>query len=157
MMTHVEMAILDAWNVGRQFNLDDCLYGIPHWLGEPPDRPVSYYFFLAGIASSQRCRRALEIGTHMGGSVSSIRKGMGEALETLVTIDPTDLSDPILARYPEITKIQGLSSDPAIISRVLAAFGWKPIDLLYIDADHSYESTIQQPPYPVRAGRAPLI
>jgi predicted O-methyltransferase YrrM len=143
MMTSVETAILEAWDIGQCFDLSDCLYGTPHWAGAPPIHPYPYYFFLAGIAHSQRCRRVLEIGTHMGGSILSIRKGVGEAAERIVTIDPTDLSDPVLASYSEINKIQGNATDPAVISQVIELFGGNPIDLLYIDAFHDYEHTIQ--------------
>jgi hypothetical protein len=104
MLIHVERAIADTWDIGRRFSLDDCLYGIPHWAGKPPDRPSPEYFFLAGIACSQGCRRVLEVGTHMGGSILAIRKGIGEALDQIVTIDPTDLSDSVLASHPEIKK-----------------------------------------------------
>src|SRR5215469_5429429 len=142
-VTPVEAAISKAWDVGQSLNLDNCLYGIPHWGGVPPDRPYPYYFFLAGIAATQGCSRALELGTHMGGSTLAIRMGMGEALERLVTIDQTNLSDPILARYPEIDKVRGSASDPSVISRVIELFGGRCIDLLYIDAFHDYAHTIQ--------------
>jgi cephalosporin hydroxylase len=142
MISRVEAAISDAWDVGRRFNLDDCLYGIPHWAGDPPVSPYPYYFFLAGLAASQQCRRALEIGTHMGGSTLAIRKGMGDGLERFVTLDTTDLSDPLLAHYPEIEKLQGSAGDPAIISRIVEMFNGNNIDILYIDAFHDYEHTI---------------
>jgi predicted O-methyltransferase YrrM len=144
MMTHVERAISDAWDVGRRLDLDDCVYGIPHWPGDPPKQPYPYYFFLAGLASSQHCRRVLEIGTHMGGSTLAIRKGIGDALDCLVTIDLTDLSDRMLGNHSDIKKIQGSASDPTVISRVVELFGGHAIDLLYVDAVHDYENTIQQ-------------
>lgn len=143
MMTPVEKAILKGWELGQSFNLDECLYGLPHWVGDPPDRPYPYYFFLAGMAASQNCRNALELGTHMGGSTLAIRKGIRHKLDAIVTIDLTDLSDPVLQQYPEITKIQGSASDPAIISRVIEIFEGKRIDLLYIDTFHDYENTMQ--------------
>ena len=143
MMTYVEKAISAAWDIGQHFNLDECLYGTPHWPGDPPDRPSPEYFFLAGIACSWGCRRVLEVGTHMGGSILAIRKGIGEALDQIVTIDPTDLSDPVLASHPEIKKVQGSASDPTVISQVVELFGGNAIDLLYVDAFHDYEHTIQ--------------
>jgi predicted O-methyltransferase YrrM len=88
-------------------------------------------------------KRILEIGTGRAGSSYFLTK-VGGAGSTVVTIDAQPLAAEyvdLYQRYPNqrIYGLTGMSHDPAIISRAETIFGKEPLDLLFIDGDHSYE------------------
>jgi hypothetical protein len=133
-----------AWAVGQTLDLSGIGYGPNH--SKEGERfltlPEPYYFFLAGLVRSQMCNRILEIGTHYGGSVLSMLRGVANQNEAkIVTIDITDLN-PTLLSTPGITKLVGDANSEALLKRSVLAMGSKPIDLLYIDADHAFLPTI---------------
>lgn len=134
-----------AWDAGRRIDLTNIGYGRIHW-GDQKTKsssPNNYYYFLAGLAATGEVQRVLEIGTHSGGATRAIHKGMQPSPDRrIVTVDITRESDEYLKDYPDIVKITGDANDMPSIVGVLAALGERrKIDLLFIDADHTYLST----------------
>ena len=133
----------DAMAVGRQFDLSDCHYGETTGSVSSVNRPTNYYYFLAGLVSIEGFTQVLEVGTHCGGSILSIAKGINKRLEafaTLTTIDITYKNGEGFRNYPHITRVQGDSLDQGIIEKASQTFS-PPIDLLYIDSLHEYDHT----------------
>jgi len=133
----------EAMKEGLKMDLTGCNYGKP--AGPHPflKRPTSYYYFLAGLVRSRRMTRILEIGTHFGGSIMSMNRGLsGEDLpkSRLVTVDIEDKNQDALKEFSNIQRITGDSLDGDVIERVVGSFE-KPIDLLYIDSLHEYDHT----------------
>jgi predicted O-methyltransferase YrrM len=89
----------------------------------------------------------LEIGTHSGGATRAIHKGMQQGMQPdpdrrIVTVDITKESDDYLKDYSDIVKITGDANDLPSIVGVLEALGdRRKIEILFIDADHTYLST----------------
>jgi len=140
-------------NTGRRLDLSGVLYGMPHGpSGLDPTLPAdaapkSYYYFLAGFVREMGCRRILELGTHMGGSARALDRGFSEPFrgdELIVTIDPGRLAVPILSSHPRIRMIHGLGEREDAVQEALRLFGNKPIDLLFLDSLHEFDTALQQ-------------
>jgi hypothetical protein len=140
----LDVMIREAWVVGQGIDVSDVGYGPAHW-GDGKqfhDAAIPYYSFLAGLIRTQACARILEVGTHHGGSIQSMIRGMADpASARVVTIDITDINSSLHA-IPCLTKLTGDANSEAVIHQVLAIFQGEPIDLLYIDANHSFMPTI---------------
>ncbi|MGQ9369473.1 O-methyltransferase [Azospirillum sp. ST 5-10] len=103
---------------------------------------TEYYPFLAGLAQLLGARRILEIGSERGGSAEAMLLGMGAEAELLVTVDVVDQAPRLDDRQGVVKIIDDAASDRAV-QRVLAAFGHRPIDLLFVDSAHEYAATLQ--------------
>jgi cephalosporin hydroxylase len=137
----------EIWQSGQDVDLAGVGYGRIHWENQSDiwNTPTPYYYFLAGWCRLFHARRVLEIGTHWGGSAVSMARGMvrgspaGEALK-LVTVDLSEESNNFLPHQDEhhiIHKIVGDANSSTIIKKIAEQFADEPIDLIYIDADHS--------------------
>jgi hypothetical protein len=133
--------VREAWEMGQAMALDGIGYGPAHWKGEGFHAdPLPYYYFLAGLAHTQGCRRICEVGTHYGGSCLSMLRGAGPEAEIL-TVDISDIN-PAIAKTTGVTKLTGDANCAAIIKTAVLHFGGQPIDLLYVDADHRFTPTL---------------
>jgi cephalosporin hydroxylase len=138
-----------ALEAGRTLDLDGCCYGDPHWKGPFVAKPYDYYYFLAGLVKLSGSSRILEIGTHYGGAIKAMARGLVAPHQReearLVTVDVTWLNESGFASYPDtlIVRVHGSASDPVVVETVRRSFDDRPIDLLYIDAIHTYEATVE--------------
>jgi hypothetical protein len=137
--------ITKAWTMGQDIELSGIGYGPAHW-GDGErfvSTPYPYYRFLAGLVRSRRCHRIFEIGSHYGGSILSMMRGIDELdQDKILTVDITDLN-PALHSVTGLQKIIGDANTEGIIQKAVTYFEGKPIDMMYIDADHSFLSTIE--------------
>jgi predicted O-methyltransferase YrrM len=88
-------------------------------------------------------KRILEIGTGRAGSAYFLTKVGGEG-SLVVTIDSSPVAKEcvdLYRRYPnqQIRAVTGMSHDLATVNTVETIFGEDPVDLLFIDGDHSYD------------------
>ena len=132
-----------AMQVGQKIDLTGCNYG--ETTGPCPfiKRPTNYYYFLAGLVRTQEMTHILEIGTHFGGSIMSMARGLNKEsiLESkLVTVDIERKNQDGFKEYSYIVRIAGDSLDEDVIKKVEECFS-RPIDLIYIDSLHEYEHT----------------
>jgi cephalosporin hydroxylase len=137
--------VRQAWEIGQKIDLTNIMYGPVHWKGAEMFRtnPEPYYYFLAGFVRHHKCSRILEIGTHFGGSIRAMQRGIDPELtdkSQLLTVDLTDLN-PDVRRIPRLRKLTGDANSRVITEQVVAYFR-NPIDLLYVDADHHFEPTL---------------
>lgn len=133
-----------AWDIGQQIDLSGIGYGRIHWGDRKQIRnqPDAYYYFLAGVARLLRAQGAIEIGTHCGGSARALWSGIAdEEGGLIVTVDITQESDEHLAAYPRIKKVMGDANRPEILRNVAGQIGDKPVDILFVDADHTFMPT----------------
>jgi len=146
--------VVNAWNVGNTIDLSGIGYGKIHW-GNHKDivkEPFDYYQFLSGFVASQNLKNILEIGTHWGGSTVSIARGCAANSRApnarIFTIDVTDESDKWLPFQPEYRLIRKYVGDANHKPAIDAAIEFlKPdckLDLLFIDADHSFMPSLIQ-------------
>jgi Methyltransferase domain len=140
----LEGIVKDAWQAGRQIDLGGIQFGpgFRGWqdTGFVPG-PVPYYYFLAGLVRSQGCVRILEIGTHFGGSALSMLRGIGDPGKAkLITIDIRELN-PAIHGTAGLTKLTGDANSEAIVREVVQGFAGAPIDLVFVDGDHSFMAT----------------
>ncbi|MFH1996120.1 MAG: class I SAM-dependent methyltransferase [Candidatus Omnitrophota bacterium] len=132
-----------ASTTGKTFDLSDCVYGETDGCCAFVNRPTAYYFFLAGLVRVERCSYILETGTHYGGSIMAMAKGLHAddvPVSTLVTVDITFKNEEGFKKYPRITRIRGDALSGTVRDDVSARFD-RPIDLLYIDSLHEYDHT----------------
>jgi len=99
--------------------------------------------FLEFMARERKPKRILEIGTGRGGSTYFLSKLGGEG-SLLITIDVDPTSREYVAlfrryRPQQISCVVADSGDPTTVQAVAAILDGAPLDLLYIDGDHSYE------------------
>jgi hypothetical protein len=140
----LESIVKEAWLAGRAIDLTGIQFG-PGFRGwQETDfvpGPVPYYYFLAGLVRSQGCLRILEVGTHFGGSALSMLRGIGEASKAkLITIDIRELN-PALHRVAGLTKLTGDANSEAVVREVMDRSAGSPIDLMFVDGDHSFMAT----------------
>ncbi len=140
----IKEIVRQAWSVGQTIELPDAFYGPAHW-GDGKafhNKPLPYYFFLAGFVRSQNCRSIFEIGSHYGGSALAMLHGIADKNAAgIVTVDISDLND-ALHHTLGISKLTGDANDEATIKQAILCAGNAPIDLLYVDADHRFLPTI---------------
>jgi predicted O-methyltransferase YrrM len=132
-----------AMQVGRLIDLAGCGYGEPHWLGKFVSDPPSYYCLLAGLVRAQRLTHILELGTHFGGAIMAMSRGLHPAdldRAQLVTVDVTHRNDEGFKPYPHIKRITGDCLDGRIVAEVARLFD-RPIDLCFVDTVHDYRQT----------------
>lgn len=134
---------LAAVKEGRRIDLTGCNYGETDGCCRFIARPTRYYYFLAGLVRSQRITYILEAGTHCGGSIMSMARGIRKRhlkRSRLVTVDVASKNDAGFKEYPFIKRIKGDSASETTAERVAGAFD-RPIDLFYIDSLHEYGHT----------------
>lgn len=95
------------------------------------------------LSGGLRPKRILEIGTGLGGSTYFLTKLAGEN-SLVVTVDAEQTAASAVSLFAKqagqrVRAVTGSSHDPATVEKVAAVLGDKPVDLLYIDGDHSYE------------------
>lgn len=133
-----------AWDAGQEIDLAGVGYGRIHWGDRQQIRtqPDAYYYFLAGLARILRAKRAIEIGTHCGGSARALWSGIADEEKGLiVTVDITRESDEHLAAYSRIKKVVGDANREEVLRNVVAQAGDAPVDILFVDADHTFMPT----------------
>jgi Methyltransferase domain len=140
----LESIVKEAWVVGKTIDLAGIQFGpgFSGWQdkGFVPG-PVPYYYFLAGLVRSQSCSRILEIGTHFGGSALSMLRGIADpARAKLITVDISD-SNSALRGMAGVAKLTGDANGETVIREVVERFDGSPIDLMFVDADHSFSAT----------------
>ncbi|WP_319772081.1 class I SAM-dependent methyltransferase [Breoghania sp.] len=143
--TEISQVVKNAWEAGKEINLDGIGYGRIHWGNRTDikDNPPPYYFFLAGLVRRYGFKRILEIGTHWGGATRAMATGVRAGLDAqIVTVDITTESDGKLDAFPQIRKIVGDANSEKTFDEILDAFGSAPIDLVYIDAAHLTAPTL---------------
>jgi tetratricopeptide (TPR) repeat protein len=141
--TALKELVKQAWIVGNQIDLSECTYGVWHDGKTVFTTPSSYYYFLAGMVRVNRLSKILEIGTYRGGSILAMHRALEDkSVAKLVTIDINLFEPERLKSFPEIERIEGDSASAEVISEVVKKFEGEPIDLIYIDGDHKYESTM---------------
>lgn len=130
---------------GREITLDRIGYGRIHWgdFKQVKSEPSPYYYFLAGFVRVLGLTRICEIGTHSGGASRAMRRGIGDTDGArIVTVDVTRESDRYLKDETNIQKVVGDANDQDVAARIANMFGdTHTVDLLYIDAAHTYVST----------------
>ncbi|MCK4463380.1 MAG: class I SAM-dependent methyltransferase [Candidatus Omnitrophica bacterium] len=132
-----------AMREGLKIDLSGCNYGETTGPCRFIKRPTNYYYFLAGLVRSQRMTRILEIGTHFGGSIMSMSRGLNKKdipKSKLVTVDIERKNRDGFKEYSHIKHVTGNSLDEEVIKKVCECFE-VPIDLIYIDSLHEYEHT----------------
>ena len=130
---------------GRKIDLSDCSYGETSGPCKFIKRPTNYYYFLAGFVRYNSFNRILEIGTHFGGSIRSITKGVQlKDIENgrIATVDIVDKNPDGFNDYPYIKRFIGDSLNDDIIDSIAKYFD-KKVDLLYIDSLHEYTHTMK--------------
>lgn len=95
------------------------------------------------LSGERRPKRILEIGTGRGGSTYFLTKLAGEN-SLVVTVDAEPKASTavsLFGRQPgqTVRALTGSSHDPATVEKVARIIGDTPVDLLYIDGDHTYE------------------
>lgn len=129
-----------ALETGRQISMEGIIYGPAHWektgvLNLAP----AYYQFLAGFIRSQGLQTIVEVGTWYGGSTLAMHRGLAGP-GRIVTID-IDLYNPDgLVAYSNIHRLRGDAAADSVLNNVARAVDGQPVDLLYLDGDHRYES-----------------
>ena len=131
---------------GKKIDLTGCSYG--ETTGPCPfiKRPTNYYYFLSGFVRSLGLARILEIGTHFGGAIMSMRRGLSCSSNKgvkLVTVDITCKNKEGFESYPDIERVCGDSLDKNISKKVVDSFSNDPVDLVYIDSIHEYDHTMK--------------
>lgn len=132
-----------ALAVGKQIDLSGCSYGDPHGDGPRARIPSEYYFFLAGLVRVQRLTHVLELGTHYGGAILAMSRGLGgdDTQSRLVTVDVACKNPADLGMDARIRPVVGDIFDRRISRTVMESFD-RPIDLLFVDAGHDYRQVM---------------
>lgn len=134
---------VEAIKAGRGIDLTGCNYGQTDGCCKFVARPTKYYYFLAGLVRSQGLKYIIETGTHCGGSIMSMYKGLAPGsvrASRFVTIDIELKSELNIFDCPNIIMLHGDAIDNMIVEKVTELFT-EPVDLLYIDSLHEYEHT----------------
>ncbi len=140
MSNELKIICEQAMSEGQAIDFSDCIYGEPHWKGEFINKPVNYYFFLAGLVRFQRLTYILDLGTPFGGSIMSMSKGLYKedaSKSRLVTVDTTYKNSEGFKKYPQIKIIKGDILNKGIAEKIVESFD-RNIDLLFIDSNHNY-------------------
>jgi cephalosporin hydroxylase len=129
-----------ALAVGRGIDLHGCYFEMT---GPYAYQPTNYYPLLAGLAATRFMRQVLDIGTRLGGSILAVRKaleGIDPNGRVLVTVDVMEHDQAALRAYPDVVRVLGDSIAEATVTAVMRHFS-PPIDMLFVDAVHTYEHT----------------
>ena len=128
-----------ALKEGSAISMQDIVYGPAHWeqsgvLSKAP----RYYNFLAGFVRAMAIRKIVEVGTWYGGSTQALHRGLcGKG--TIVTVDVCLYNPDGLKLLEGVTRITGDAASHDTLQSILQHIE-PPIDLLYLDGDHRYES-----------------
>ena len=142
----METLVADAWDLRREFNLENVGYGQVHWgdFKEVLKKPFSYYYFLAGITRLTGARRIVEVGTHQGGSTRALAAGLSEPSRSrIVTFDVTDFGAKTFAGNQVIHAHVLDANSEAAFDTCVREFGEPRIDLAFIDTTHEFWTTVQ--------------
>jgi len=108
----------------------------------PPSQIDSEIIALLGLAAAHQVRRVLEIGTAQGGTTFLLSRSI-PTVEWTTSIDLCPRHTSVLRFFNEPARtfhsLAGSSRDPKILQSVTRLLGGIPLDLLFIDGDHSYE------------------
>jgi predicted O-methyltransferase YrrM len=130
----------------------DPLFDIPTHLTSR--EKVALHDLAVAIArDASRPVRLLEIGSYVGASASFLAAGLGDADGEIVCIDTwsndamsegqrdtrAEFAANTRRAAPRIVPLRGWSHDPAVIA---GARERGPVDLLFIDGDHSHEGAL---------------
>jgi len=143
MSSDLEILCENAMRAGRQIDLTGCSYGMRFLKKEFVEAPVGYYFFLAGLVRTLDLKRVLELGTHWGGAIMSMWRGLRDPNNPenqLVTVDIACKNAEGFTSYPKIKRITGDSFNRSVLEQVVESF-YRPIDLLFVDTEHEYRRT----------------
>jgi predicted O-methyltransferase YrrM len=105
-----------------------------------PDNPYDYYRFLYQFARKYKPALTLEIGTYRGVSAAAFATGNPAGQVVTIDINPQSLLD---VQAMPLSNVVALTCDSF-------TFDWKalkgdaPIDLLYIDGDHTYDRALRE-------------
>lgn len=108
------------------------------WLPGATDLRELYYAFLYHLALGKNWS-CLEIGTRQGTSALHLAAGMGNA-GTVLTLDIEPGCKPLvesLAREHALSNVVGITGDSSTIQLDVD----QPLDLLFIDGNHTFESS----------------
>ena len=132
----LESLCIAAMEEGRSVDLSGVYY-------EPEYRRATpgYYIFLAGLAKLLQTRQVLEIGTYFGGATQALSRG-APAESRIVTVDIADYAGKLLAQCRNVYRVRGDSLAEPIRRHVMQHF-YLPIDVLFIDSIHDFESVFQ--------------
>jgi len=141
-----------AMKVGQEIDLSGCGYGTPHWDSTKTfiNDPFLYYYFLAGFVRATGSSRVMELGTHCGGSIRSMIRGIPDHIPAseanFVTMDRSFTNQEAFVSPPDsyIKRIHSDSNDPRALELSVSYFANQQVDILYIDTDHTYEDTLPQ-------------
>lgn len=114
---------------------------IPGGSSQHPGEIIEFVEFVR----DRRPRTFVEIGTQSGGTNFLVGRAI-DSIERIVAVDVWVRNRSRLRRYARpgvrFTPITGDSSSEATVGRVADALGGHPIDLLFIDGDHSLAGTL---------------
>lgn len=117
----------------------------PVWLLGLPlvGSPSLYYRLMYELAAELRPRLALEVGTYDGAGACHLAAGCPETRVVTVDVDPAASERcRAAAAAGGLRNVEAvtLRSDAPELLELLAARG--PVDLLFVDGDHSYEAAL---------------
>ena len=141
MQGSLELICERAMREGQKIDLAGCNYGETTGCCSFLKRPTNYYYFLAGLVRSQRMTHILEIGTHFGGSIMSMSRGLNKEdrpRSKLVTVDLERKNQDSFREYSHIERITGDSLDEDVIKKVRKRFT-RFAYIIYIDSLHEYD------------------
>jgi len=97
------------------------------------------------LAAAHEPVRALEIGASWGGTTFALSNSL-PSLRTMIGVDlyvgnRIKLKG-LVPKQLNLRLINGNSRDPKIVSMLRSLLGGQPLDLLFIDGDHSYEGAL---------------
>jgi cephalosporin hydroxylase len=111
---------------------------VPGSHGQRRDEILSF----ARFASKRSPGSVCEIGTLMGGT-SLFLTGLAPSVRKFVGIDiqlrNARLVAALAPSWVDVRHIEGSSREPAVNQRLAEELAGKPLDILFIDGDHSYE------------------
>ncbi len=143
MQDNLKLICERAMQEGLKIDLSGCSYGETTGSCSFIKRPTNYYYFLAGLVRLQRMSFILEVGTHFGGAIMSMSRGLNKKdipKSKLVTVDIQYKNSNGFKEYPNIERITGDSLSSDVIKKIVESFD-RSIDLIYIDSLHEYEHT----------------
>lgn len=138
-----------AYSCGQRFQLDARYSYGPSPVEENRRLGVChYYHYLAGLIRLSGFTRVFEVGTYYGGAIRAMRRGVSPlrfVSPVFATVD-VDFHNPRAFEsklHRNIRRFHGDALDKQLQQEVSSYFGNEPIELLYLDAVHTYEHTLE--------------